>query len=188
MDLKELPCRAESSRKHEYGHCEKFPEGSSPWRSSISGLETTRLRLQELTQRSENRLYAINLTTLEVLALNSECNAPGFRAPSRTERRSKSQCALVTKLLSHGRCRRGCSREAPIFGNWESLFFLLPISATYRDVAAQRCCVLRVIWQFPCRSPSQRRAKSLRLRLRPGPADGRQEGIAIHRFGSFRLF
>jgi hypothetical protein len=79
--------------KHQYELFEKFPDGSSLWRDSISGFETTRLRLQELTQRSENQFYAINLTTREVLALNSECNAHGFRALSKTERRSKSQSA-----------------------------------------------------------------------------------------------
>jgi hypothetical protein len=42
--------------KHEYELFEKFPDGSSLWRGSIPGLETTRLGLQELAQRSENGL------------------------------------------------------------------------------------------------------------------------------------
>jgi len=79
--------------KHKYEIFEKFPDGSSLWRDSIPGFETTRLRLRELAQRSENQFYAINLTTGEVLAFNSERDAHGFRAPSKTERRSKSQAA-----------------------------------------------------------------------------------------------
>jgi hypothetical protein len=79
--------------KHEYDLFEKFPDGSSLWRDSVPGFETTCLRLQELTRRSENQFYAINLATGEVLAFNSERDAHGFRAPSITERRSKSQAA-----------------------------------------------------------------------------------------------
>jgi hypothetical protein len=79
--------------KNEYDLFEKFPDGLSLWRDSIPGFETTRLRLQELAQRSENQFYAINLTTRKILALNSECNAHGFRTRSKTERRSKSQAA-----------------------------------------------------------------------------------------------
>ncbi|MBZ5699578.1 MAG: hypothetical protein LAN18_13645 [Acidobacteriia bacterium] len=79
--------------KHKYEIFEKFPDGSSLWRDSIPGFETTRLRLRELAQKSENQFYAINLTTGEVLAFDSERDAHGFRAPSKTERRSKSQAA-----------------------------------------------------------------------------------------------
>jgi hypothetical protein len=79
--------------KHEYDLFEKFPDGSSLWRDSVPGFENTRLRLQGLAQRSENQFYAINLTTGEVLTINSERDAPGFRGGSKTERRNKSQAA-----------------------------------------------------------------------------------------------
>ena len=79
--------------KHEYDLFEKFPDGSSLWRNSASGLETARLRFRELIQSSENQFYAINLTTGEVLAFNSESDACGLLAPLKTERRSKSQAA-----------------------------------------------------------------------------------------------
>jgi hypothetical protein len=92
-DFEESACRRESCMKHEYGVFEKIPDGSSVWRDSILGFGKTRLRLEELAQRSENQFYAINLTTREVLALNSECKAHGFRSRSKTERRSKSQAA-----------------------------------------------------------------------------------------------
>jgi hypothetical protein len=61
--------------KNEYDLFEKFPDGSSLWRDSVAGFEPTRLRLQELAQRSENELYALNSTTGEVLAFNSERDA-----------------------------------------------------------------------------------------------------------------
>ena len=54
--------------KREYDLFEKFPDGSSLWCDSVPGFETTRLRLRELAQMSENRFYAINLASGEVLA------------------------------------------------------------------------------------------------------------------------
>jgi hypothetical protein len=79
--------------RDEYDLFEKFPDGSSLWRDSVLGFETTRLRLQELTQRSKNQFYGINLTTGEVLVCGSNRDAHGFRARLRTERPSKSQAA-----------------------------------------------------------------------------------------------
>jgi hypothetical protein len=76
-----------------YDLFEKFPDGSSLWRDSIPGSETTRLRLQEMARRSKNKFYAINLATGEVITLNSERNSHGVRAALKTERRSKSQVA-----------------------------------------------------------------------------------------------
>jgi len=78
---------------HEYDLFEKFPDGSSLWRDSIPGFGKTRLRLQELAQRSENQFYAVDLATGEVLTFNSERDAHGLEAPSMTEKRSKSQAA-----------------------------------------------------------------------------------------------
>jgi hypothetical protein len=79
--------------KDEYDLFEKFPDGSSLWRDSVPGFKTARLQLQELTQRSKNEFYGINLTTGEVLVSGSERDAHGFRARLRTERPSKSQAA-----------------------------------------------------------------------------------------------
>ena len=77
----------------EYDLFEKFPDGSSLWRDSVSGLETTRLRLQELAQRSENEFYALNLTTREVLACNSQRDVQGFCAPLNNQGASKARAA-----------------------------------------------------------------------------------------------
>ena len=74
---------------YEYDLFEKFPDGSSIWRDSILGIGKTRLRLQELSQRSENQFYAVDLTTGEVLTFNSG-SAYAFRLPLISEKRSKS--------------------------------------------------------------------------------------------------
>jgi hypothetical protein len=79
--------------KNEYDLFEKFPDGSSHWRASCLEFETTFLQLHELAQKSENRFYAINLTTGEVFTFNSERDAHGFGAPSKTGKLSRSQAA-----------------------------------------------------------------------------------------------
>jgi hypothetical protein len=91
LDMEKLPWYQESSMKNEHDLFEKFPDGSSLWRDTARGLKTARHRLQDLAQRSENEVYALNLATGDVLALNSERDAQGFRAPSKIERRSKTQ-------------------------------------------------------------------------------------------------
>jgi hypothetical protein len=79
--------------KDEYDLFEKFSDGSSLWRDTVPGIETTRLRLQELALRFKHQFYGINLRSGEVLVSGSERAAHAFRARSRTERRSKSQAA-----------------------------------------------------------------------------------------------
>jgi hypothetical protein len=79
--------------KREYELFEKFPDGSSLWRDSIPGFQTTRLRLQELARTSVNEFYALNLATGEILAFNPGRDAHGFREPLRSERRGKGQAA-----------------------------------------------------------------------------------------------
>jgi hypothetical protein len=79
--------------KHEYDLFERFTDGSSLWRDSASGFDTTRLRLQELARRSGNRFYAIDLMTGKILTFNSGFDAHGFSTPLKMERRSNSQVA-----------------------------------------------------------------------------------------------
>ena len=68
--------------KHEHDIFEKFPDGSSLWRDSVPGFETTRVRLQELARRSENQFYAIDITTGKVLAFHSDRDAHDVRGVS----------------------------------------------------------------------------------------------------------
>jgi hypothetical protein len=73
---------------HEYDLFEKFPDGSSLWRASVSGLGNARLQLQELTQKSKNQFYAIDIFAGKILPLNRVHDALGFRAPRKTRRQS----------------------------------------------------------------------------------------------------
>jgi hypothetical protein len=93
FDLEELARRTESSMKHKYDLFEKFSDGSSLWRDLVLGSGTTRLRMRQLAQKSENQFYAINLITGKVLALTSGSDPQGFRPTLSPERRSKSQAA-----------------------------------------------------------------------------------------------
>ena len=79
--------------KDEYDLFEKFSDGSSLWRDTVPGIKITRLRLQELAQRSKNQFYGINLRSGEVLVSGSERDAHRFRARLINERPNKSQAA-----------------------------------------------------------------------------------------------
>jgi hypothetical protein len=76
--------------KDEFDLFEKFRDGSSLWRDSVLGFETTRLMLQELVQKSENQFYGINLRSGEVLVSNLERHTHRFRARPRAEKQSKN--------------------------------------------------------------------------------------------------
>ena len=51
----------------EYELFEKFPDGSSLWRSSVIGLGNARLQLQELTRKSKNQFYVIDIFAGKIL-------------------------------------------------------------------------------------------------------------------------
>lgn len=81
--------------EHEYDLFEKFPDGSSLWRDSVPEIEMTCLRLKEMARKSKNRFYALDLTTGEVLAMDSERDACGLRASLRPGIRNKSGANYV---------------------------------------------------------------------------------------------
>jgi hypothetical protein len=76
---------------HECDLFEKFPDGSSLWRGFALDLEITRHRLRELAQESENQFYAIDITTGEVLAFDSERDACGLLAPLKTKDEARAK-------------------------------------------------------------------------------------------------
>ncbi len=78
---------------HEYDLFEKFPDGSSLWRACVSGLGNVRLQLQELTRKSKNQFYAIDIFAGKILPLDREHDALGFRAPRNTRSRSNERVA-----------------------------------------------------------------------------------------------
>jgi len=77
----------------EYDLFEKFPDGSSLWRASVSGLGNARLHLQELTRRSENQFYAIDMTAGKTLRLDPRHNPFNFRAPRKNIGQSNERIA-----------------------------------------------------------------------------------------------
>jgi hypothetical protein len=78
---------------HEYDLFEKFPDGSSLWRGSVTGLGNARLQLRELTQKSNNQFYAIDICAGKILPLDREHDALRFLAPRKTGSRSCQQIA-----------------------------------------------------------------------------------------------
>ena len=77
----------------EYDVFEKFPDGSSLWRVSVAGLGNARLQLHELTRKSDNQFYAIDITGGKTLQLDRERDMIGFRTPRRTRNRSTAEIA-----------------------------------------------------------------------------------------------
>jgi hypothetical protein len=78
---------------HEYDLFEKFPDGSSLWRVSVSGFEGARLQLRELTLKSKNQFYALDIVAGKFLPFDCERNALGSRAPRKAGRRSDQRVA-----------------------------------------------------------------------------------------------
>jgi hypothetical protein len=77
----------------EYDLFERFPDGSSLWRASVSGLGNARHHLHELTRKSENQFYAIDLTAGKTLRVGYELTVTGFRAPRKIRSQSTEQIA-----------------------------------------------------------------------------------------------
>ncbi len=48
---------------HQYDLFEKFPDGSSLWRACVFGRESAWLQLRDLSERSQNQFYAINVVS-----------------------------------------------------------------------------------------------------------------------------
>jgi hypothetical protein len=91
--FEKLSYAAGASMNHEYDLFEKFPDGSSLWRASVSGLGNARLQLHELTQKSENQFYAIDIFAGKILPLDREHDALRFLAPRKTRSRSNEKLA-----------------------------------------------------------------------------------------------
>lgn len=77
----------------EYDLFEKFPDGSSLWRASVSGLGNARLHLHELTRKSQNQFYAIDIVAGKTLRVGYELRVVGFSAPRKARSQSDEQIA-----------------------------------------------------------------------------------------------
>ena len=51
--------------RHEYDIFEKFPDGSTLWRASITGRYEANRKICELAERSENQFFAIDVQAAE---------------------------------------------------------------------------------------------------------------------------
>src|ERR1700730_2875604 len=88
ISVAQKPYVPEASMVREYDLFEKFPDGSSLWRVSVSGLGNARLHLHELTRRSENQFYAIDITAGKTLHLGRARHMLGFSPPRKARGRS----------------------------------------------------------------------------------------------------
>ncbi len=77
--------------KNSYDLFEKFPDGSSLWRASVVGLESTRSHMFDLAQRSPNQFYAMHVVSGKLVSLNLQQGV--FHGPSKMGRRSRSAAA-----------------------------------------------------------------------------------------------
>jgi hypothetical protein len=93
ISVAQKPDVPEASMVREYDLFEKFPDGSSLWRVSVSGLGNARLHLHELTRRSENQFYAIDITAGKTLHLGRERHMLGFSPPRKARSRSLKEFA-----------------------------------------------------------------------------------------------
>jgi hypothetical protein len=76
--------------KHEYDLFERFPDGSSLWRACVIGLKGTRQYLQDLSQHSPNRFYALHLVSGKMV---SQGLAGATRGPAKIGGRGKAAVA-----------------------------------------------------------------------------------------------
>lgn len=93
INLAQKPYVPEASMVREYDLFEKFPDGSSLWRASVSGLGNARLQLHELTRRSENQFYAIDITAGKTLHFGRVRRMLGFSPPRKARSRSDKEFA-----------------------------------------------------------------------------------------------
>jgi hypothetical protein len=93
ISVAQKPYVPEASMVREYDLFEKFPDGSSLWRVSVSGLGNARLHLHELTRRSENQFYAIDITAGKTLHLGRVRRMLGFSPPKKARSRSNQEFA-----------------------------------------------------------------------------------------------
>jgi hypothetical protein len=78
---------------YEYDLFEKFPDGSSLWRSCVLGRKNVSVLLQELAKESKHQFYAINLRTAKVISLRPSHGADPFRMPGKMQRPRKQEIA-----------------------------------------------------------------------------------------------
>ena len=79
--------------KHEYDLFEKFADGSSLWRASVSGLRNARFQLQDFVRASKNQFYGIDIIAGKTLRHRGKHIAGGFDTLRKTKRRGNEEIA-----------------------------------------------------------------------------------------------
>jgi hypothetical protein len=77
----------------EYDLFEKFPDGSSLWRASVLGLEGACIYMQELSRKSGNEFYAIDVMRGKTIHFGSDQVGLHLLVNRRGVRKSKTATA-----------------------------------------------------------------------------------------------
>jgi hypothetical protein len=62
--------------RRDYDVFEKFPDGSTLWRTCVSGRFEAQRKMQELAEHSENEFFLIDIQAVELLPANLARNKP----------------------------------------------------------------------------------------------------------------
>jgi hypothetical protein len=76
---------------HKYDLFEKFPDGSSLWRACVIGHKGALLYMRDLSRRSSNQFYAMNVATGKIIFLDLQQGA--FNVPPKNGRASRAAAA-----------------------------------------------------------------------------------------------
>lgn len=76
---------------HQYDLFEKFPDGSSLWRACVLGRQSACLQLLDLSKRSQNQFYAINVVSGKTIF--PDLHRSGFTANSEIGKRNRLPAA-----------------------------------------------------------------------------------------------
>ncbi len=77
----------------EYDLFEKFPDGSSLWRASVLGLEGACIHMRELSRKSGNEFYAIDVMRGKTIHFGSDRASLELLSLRRGGRKSKAATA-----------------------------------------------------------------------------------------------
>jgi hypothetical protein len=76
---------------HQYDLFEKFPDGSSLWRACVLGFQSACLQLRDLSARSQNQFYAINVVSGKTIF--PDLHRRGFAANPEIGKRNRMPAA-----------------------------------------------------------------------------------------------
>lgn len=81
--------------RHLYEIFEQFPDDSSLWRESALGAKKAQRKLMEMTRRSINPIYAIDLTSGEIIRVDENRGENKISIATAGELKNKTQPVQV---------------------------------------------------------------------------------------------